>query len=317
MMNFQKMPSIETSSDFLDKAFRKARERGKQKKLTGNWLQTIRKKEGLKIDIVKDSIVSKLEKIHQTLPDLKVLPEFYIKLMKLTLDFQEFKRNMGSLPWAIKQISKLHRESIKEIHQIKEGGNVKNVTKHFYGRLSSVLKQIDPQLKSLEKMRKVMCTYPDIKEMFTICIYGFPNVGKSTLLNKLTGTTAEIAAYSFTTKSINAGYLTSGKIKVQVLDVPGTLARKDKMNNIELQAELVVDELADMIIFVFDFSGNISYSVEEQEKLFKNLKSREDVLVYISKQDITNQDVVAKFKHKHYSLDEIKTEIEKVAKDIE
>ena len=99
-----------------------------------------------------------------------------------------------------------------------------------------------------------MRTYPDVKEMFTVCIYGFPNVGKSTLLNKLTTSKATVAAYAFTTKEINAGYFTVEDKKIQVFDVPGTLARENKMNYIELQAELVVKELADIIIYVFDVS---------------------------------------------------------------
>ena len=142
-----------------------------------------------------------------------------------------------------------------------------------------------------------MKTYPDVKEMFTICLYGFPNVGKTTLLNKLTGTKAEVAVYSFTTKTINAGYFSVNGKKVQVLDVPGTLAREEKMNNVELQAELVKNELADVIVYVFDLSGQNRFAVEEQVKLFETLKGK--VLVYFSKMDVIDDDissVVEKYK---------------------
>ena len=84
-MNFQKIPPIEFTKDILDQAFRRARIKGKQKNLKGNWLQIIRKKESLKLDIVKAIIEEKLIKISEKFPDLDVLPEFYIKLMKLTL----------------------------------------------------------------------------------------------------------------------------------------------------------------------------------------------------------------------------------------
>lgn len=161
-----------------------------------------------------------------------------------------------------------------------------------------------------------MRTYPDVKEMFTVCIYGFPNVGKTTLLNKLTGTKAEVAAYAFTTKSINSGYFTINEAKVQVLDVPGTLAREEKMNNIELQAELVRKELASVIIYVFDLSEQAQYAVKRQEQLFRKLGKEKKVLVYFSKMDLMEADSLADYVKKYKPLDVVKLK-EKIGKLVE
>ena len=270
-MNFQYIAPVEKSKDILEIAFRKARLKGKQKNLKGNWLEVIRKKEALKQDIVKDVTVTRLAKTLDEFPETLKLPEFYVKLMELTLDFSEYKKSCGAISWALNRIRNLHSMHVKRIFKEKEGNKVKLITKQFYGRLSSILKQIDPQLKFLESARKIMRTYPDVKEMYTVCIYGFPNVGKSTLLNKLTGTKAETAAYAFTTKTINSGHIKIKNKEIQFLDVPGTLARKQKMNNIELQAELVLKEVADLIIYCFDISGFCGYSVEFQEKLLEKI----------------------------------------------
>src|SRR3989338_6033891 len=75
-MNFEKLPPVESSKVLLDIAFRKAREKEKQKKLEGSWMQVIKRKESLKLDIVKDDIVSKLEKILSQFPQTEVLPQF-------------------------------------------------------------------------------------------------------------------------------------------------------------------------------------------------------------------------------------------------
>jgi len=313
-MNFEKIPPVETSDHFLDVAFRKAREKGKVKNLTGNWLQIIRQKEALKLDVVKDSIVPRLQKIIEIFPDTRVLPKFYIDLMELTLDYKELKQSFGAVNWAIKRVRVLHKEYVSKIYKTKEREKIKYLSKQFYGRLSSTLKQIDSNLKYLEKSRKIMRSYPDIKEMFTVCIYGFPNVGKTTLLNKLTNTKAKIAAYAFTTKSINAGYFSIDEKEVQVLDVPGTLARKDKMNNIELQAELAMKDLADVIIYVFDLSEFCGYSIENQEQLLQNLGDKKPVLIYLSKLDTKEGKPGSDFKHKSHSLIKLKTEIVKLAK---
>ncbi len=308
-MNFQKINPVESNKSMLDIAFRKAREKGQNKNLKGNWLQIIRQKEALKLDIIKDTLIVRLEKILENFPNESELPEFYVKLFQLTLDYPLLKTSFGAISWATKKIRFFHRDYVSKITKCKERDKIKQLSKEFYGRISSILKQISKNLQYLEEARKVMRTYPDVKEMFTVCIYGFPNVGKTTLLNKLTGTKAEVAAYAFTTKSINSGYFKVGEHKVQVLDVPGTLARKEKMNNIELQAELVMKELANLIVYVFDLSGHSIYSFKKQEQLFKNISKEKQVLVYLSKKDLLDKKTISEFKYKYYQTDEIKEKI--------
>lgn len=312
-MNFEKIPPVETSKNFLDIAFRKAREKGKVKNLTGNWLQIIRQKEALKLDIIKDNIVQRMQKIIEIFPDTRVLAKFYIHLMELTLDYGELKKSLGAVNWAMKRVRLLHKGYVSKIFKTKERGKIKDLSRQFYGRISSTLKQISSNLKYLEECRKIMRNYPDIKEMFTVCVYGFPNVGKTTLLNKITKTKAKIAAYAFTTKSINAGYFSVDEIKVQVLDVPGSLAR-GKMNNIELQAELVMKDLADVVVYVFDLSEFCGYSVKKQEQLLKKLGKNKPVLIYLSKTDTDEGKPGKDFKHKYYSFNQLKEEIVKLAK---
>ena len=308
-MNFQRIPPVDNTKKLLEVAFKKARLKSKATNLKGNWLQKIRQKECLKIDVVKDSITLKLRKIMNDFPDTNVLPFFYIRLMKITLDFAEFKKSLGAINWAVGKCLTFQKSYVSKITKTKDREIIKKLTKEFYGRISSVLKQIEKNLVFLEKSRKTMRTYPDIKDMFTICIYGFPNVGKTTLLNKLAGTKAETAAYAFTTKSINVGYLKTKDQKIQLIDVPGTLAREDKMNNIEKQAELVLEELADIVIFVFDLSGFSGYSVEIQQQLLNHLDQfdkEKKLLIYLSKKDIIDREVIDSFNLQHYSLEELK-----------
>jgi nucleolar GTP-binding protein len=126
-------------------------------------------------------------------------------------------------------------------------------------------------------------------DTYTVCISGFPNVGKSTLLSKMTTASPEIGSYAFTTKSLNIGYFDARFEKVQVIDSPGTLARFEKMNNIERQAFLAIKYVADIVVFVFDLTE--PYPLEDQLRLYEGVvDAGKFVIVYFSKSDIISKD---------------------------
>lgn len=310
-MNFQNLVPVERSRTYLDMAFRKAREKV-QKKLTGDFLQRLQKKESIKLDVVKDQLVTRLEGILNSFPSMAHLPKFYHELLKLTLDYAELKKSLGAVNWAVGKVRIFHKEYVRKISRCTQKDQISQTGKEFYGRISSVLKQIDTNLAYLQESRKIMRSYPDIKEMPTIVIFGFPNVGKTTLLNRLTGSKGKVAEYAFTTQGVNSGFIGSGEKKIQVLDVPGSLSRLDKMNNIEKIAYLAVKELADKIIYVFDLSGT-GYDFKQQEKLFRILKTEygkdKKILVYVSKTDITPKETIAELKIKHLSFPELQEKI--------
>jgi nucleolar GTP-binding protein len=101
--------------------------------------------------------------------------------------------------------------------------------------------------------------------------------------------------------------------KVQFIDTPGTLARPDKMNNIEKQAYLAIKYVADLVIYIFDLTE--TYPVEDQKKLLENFKEfRKPIIFYLSKTDLLEQGAIKIFLEGQGAItmiDELKREITK------
>lgn len=298
-MGFGDLPPIEKTQLYLDSAFKKARENAREYNLSEREKAPINREKTLaiiKISTIKDYLNGKLEVIINKYPNFDNLTEFYTQLLKLTLNYKQLKKSMGTVAWTMAKIRELSRDTIQRIKRTSNPETVGEYLKKHYGRISSVMKQADKQLVHLHIMRQVMRDYPSIKEdEFTVCIAGFPNVGKSTLLSKITPARPEIKAYAFTTKKLNQGYAVKAGRKIQFLDTPGTLNRLEKMNPIEKVAYLAMKYVGDYLVFIFDITEE-SYSLKDQTKLLEAIKRYgKPIVCYLSKTDLLSDEQIEGF----------------------
>jgi len=320
-MAFQEIKPVETADKYLDAAISKAKKKTGQMKLKGSKFEKIKTLELTKLQIVRDVLAARLDDILHTFPKVSELSVFYQKLVEYTIGRNNLTKELSKVNFARGKIDDLYKQYTKELKMVKEirpkqkmpmfdkhsfQNKFNKIKNAFYGRVSSVMRV--PNYRNLQKIRKMLQSFPTIKQRYKqVAIAGFPNVGKSTLLSKLSSSKPDIAAYAFTTKGIMIGYVGD----VQLLDTPGTLNRFNKMNAIEQQALLVMKIVAEKIIYVFDLTE--PYPLEDQVKLYKRILTfGKPVIAYLSKTDILPKEKVEEFSKRYDVITDVEELKEKI-----
>jgi nucleolar GTP-binding protein len=318
-MSFQTIMNVEKHDFYIDVAFGAATKKaaslkGKHSKLPRE--DIIRKVEMTKIGEVNRSIAAQLMAIIRSFPRIDELTPFYYEMIKCTLDIVVLKKSLAALDWTMRKTDDFTSHYLEIVQRTTNVEKMMEYRREYYGRISSLFKQMREIFVYLSEARRTIRGFPVIKLMPTVAICGFPNIGKTTLLSKLTASKPEIADYPFTTKQLNIGYGLMGKRNVQFIDTPGTLNRFDKMNYIERQAYLAAKFCADAIIYIFDLTE--PYPLRDQFKLLENLcEMDKPVIVYLSKTDILPEDIVSDFKKDKEVISDLATLKKQIEKKLE
>jgi len=285
------MTDVISAEDLLDRSFKKT----KKINITDR-NKFYRKKKTIiaKTEIFSKTIITNLEKYVKKFPSIDNLPLFYQDLIHIKIDINKLKKSLGAINWAYKTCQKIFNSQIKFLKKSNNIDLLMKKQKEIYGRMSSVVKQIDNELIILKEAQKIIKKFPEITDLPTIVIAGYPNVGKSSLLRSLSSAKPKIAQYPFTTKQIYVGHITKTekyiKKRYQLIDTPGLLDRPlTERNEIEKQAISAINNLADIIIFILDPSETSGYSITNQKKLLNQIKKnfkKPDYIIIENKADI-------------------------------
>ena len=283
MMIFEKIHTVPTSDELINKSFKRAA-RAMSGKTIEDRESRFKANESMLLTAA-NIFTDNLANIVRRFPSFDQLPKFYYELTDILVGVEKLKMSLASVDWASR---KIHEVARSYVGKIRDSDIPEPVRKEAFGRLASIIKSINKDLLFLNKARNILRKLPDVQDEPTIVIAGYPNVGKSSFVSRITGATPEIAPYPFTTKGVTIGHFTRNGVRYQVMDTPGLLDRPmSERNYIERQAITAIHFLDAVVLFMIDPSESCGYEIEDQKRLLAEIRENFELplLVVANKAD--------------------------------
>lgn len=272
----ERVPTVLTAQEILDKAFQRA---NKIEILDPDRYHRIRKTEAARVQSIVDTTAEALLRYGDAFPNLDHLRDYDREVLDIIAGLPRLRKALGSILWAANKVRELGQQTNQKWLRCRDVPCFKRLQKTLYGRLSSVVYDVDADLRFLAEVRDKAKLLPEVHAGYaTIVIAGFPNVGKTSLLVAWTRARPEIAGYAFTTKKAEVGHFEvqhgEQATRYQVVDTPGLLDRRDEDRNaIEQQAVAALRHAADAVLFLLDPTETSGYSLKEQEALLEQVQA--------------------------------------------
>ncbi|MDH7592791.1 MAG: 50S ribosome-binding GTPase [Methanomicrobiales archaeon] len=278
-MDFSRLKTVPTAEELMDRSLRRA---AKKMRLKRN-----RKRADEEfIRAISSALHDRLVAIIQDLPEVDGLLPFYREMTEILIGRDRFKKSLGAVGWAAWQIRLIGSELARRARGAEDTGPVR---RQAVARISSIVHQVNDALRFLNEARNQLRSLPDIREEFTVVVAGYPNVGKSSFIRRVSTAEPEVAEYPFTTKGIIMGHRKIGRESVQLIDTPGILSRPaEERNWIERQALAALLNVADIVLLILDPSETCGYTFDDQLRLKRELEGalQTPLVTVVNKADI-------------------------------
>lgn len=160
-----------------------------------------------------------------------------------------------------------------QTHLVLEGGNGGKGNQRF-----ATSRRHAPHFSQTGEKTEVKKVVLELKTIADVGLIGFPNVGKSTLLSKISSARPKIADYHFTTLSPNLGVVSYGDDSFVCADIPGIIEGASQGAGLGLEFLRHIERTR-MLVHVVDISGLEGRDpYEDYKKINAELKSYSPVL---------------------------------------
>ncbi|KAJ3351103.1 Nucleolar GTP-binding protein 1 [Kappamyces sp. JEL0680] len=248
-----------------------------------------------KVKFAQDCFDEKLGQIISDFPKLDEIHPFYADLMNVLYDRDHYKLALAQINTAKHLIDNVAKDYARLLKFGDSLFRCKQLKKAALGRMATIMKRQKDSLAYLEQVRQHLARLPSIDpNTRTLIVCGYPNVGKSSFMNKVTRADVEVQPYAFTTKSLFVGHMDYKYLRWQVIDTPGILDHPlEQRNTIEMQSVTAMAHLRACVLFFIDLSEQCGYSVKDQISLFHSIKplfANKPVVIVVNKIDVKTPD---------------------------
>jgi nucleolar GTP-binding protein len=275
MTAFEDLPTTPRSEELVDQAFSRAARAGRAK-------QGVDAQESM-LQTAANVLSDNLENVVTSWPDFDAIDPFYRDLAdaivaRENLNVDTLRQHLSEVMWASRQCDEIKSEYMSRIGNA-DAETARKLRKQAFARLADVTREVEGDLGAIADAREELKTLPELRaDEPAIVVAGYPNVGKSSFVNRVTRASNEVATYPFTTKQLSVGHLERDRIRYQVVDTPGVLDRPAaERNAIESQAVSALTHLADAVLFILDPSGECGYPLSAQQELLAEVRERFEV----------------------------------------
>ena len=244
-----------------------------------------------KVESFAGVIDSTLERYIKAFPSFGRLPPFYMALIDLLTPIDEIRRILGRMEGVRKQINIIRSKTVRQIDRTSKPDYMEYKRKEAFGRISSMIRDLDSDLIHLAGVREKFKELPSIPTKHpTVVVAGYPSVGKSHIVREISTADPKVASYPFTTQELTVGYFDVQRTRYQIVDTPGLLDRTfEERNLIEKQAILALTLLTQVCVFIIDPTGHCGYPVEPQLELLSSIAEaipEMEFIIAINKTDL-------------------------------
>lgn len=144
-------------------------------------------------------------------------------------------------------------EKIQAIKDEMSKTQINKATEHHVGLLKAKLAKLKREQEESKSRSSGSSVGFDIKRTgdATVVFFGLPSVGKSTLLNRITGAKSTVGAFQFTTTTVVPGMMEYRGAKIQILDLPGIIKGASTGKGLGKRV-LAVAKSADLVLIILD-----------------------------------------------------------------
>ncbi|KAM7176231.1 GTP-binding protein 4 [Macrochelys suwanniensis] len=291
LYNFKKIMVVPSAKDFIDLTLSKTQRKTPTVIHKHYQIHRIRQFYMRKVKYTQQNYHDRLTQILTDFPKLDDIHPFYADLMNVLYDKDHYKLALGQINIAKNLIDNVSKDYVRLMKYGDSLYRCKQLKRAALGRMCTIIKRQKQSLEYLEQVRQHLSRLPTIDpNTRTLLLCGYPNVGKSSFINKVTRADVEVQPYAFTTKSLFVGHMDYRYLRWQVVDTPGILDHPlEERNTIEMQAITALAHLRAAVLFVMDVSEQCGHSLEEQLELFTNIKplfANKPLIIVVNKCDV-------------------------------